>query len=48
MLNQCIKRNGTVDQATGVARVLDPVSRAWLKVSLVSFLGWQPFWGTTG
>lgn len=45
VLNQCIKRNGNVDQATGVARVIDPVSRARLKVSLVSFLGWRPFWG---
>jgi len=45
VLNQCIKRSGNVDQATGVARVIDPVSRARLKVSLVSFLGWRPFWG---
>ena len=45
VLNQCIKRSGNVDQATGVAKVVDPVSRARLKVSLVSFLGWRPFWG---
>jgi apolipoprotein D and lipocalin family protein len=45
VLNQCIKRNGNVDQATGVARVIDPLSRARLKVSLVSVLGWRPFWG---
>jgi apolipoprotein D and lipocalin family protein len=34
-----------VDQARGVARVVDRVSRARLKVSLVSVLGWRPFWG---
>ena len=45
VLNQCIKRSGNVDQATGVATVVDPVSRARLKVSLVSLLGWRPFWG---
>jgi apolipoprotein D and lipocalin family protein len=45
VLNQCLKRNGTVDQASGVAKVVDPLSRSRLKVSLVSFLGWRPFWG---
>ena len=45
VLNQCIKRSGNVDQATGVAKVVDQVSRAKLKVSFVSFLGWRPFWG---
>ena len=45
VLNQCIKQSGNVDQATGVAKVVDPVSRAKLKVSFVSFLGWRPFWG---
>lgn len=45
VLNQCIKRNGNVDEARGVARVMDRVSNARLKVSLVSFLGWRPFWG---
>jgi apolipoprotein D and lipocalin family protein len=45
VLNQCFKRNGRVDQARGVARVADPASQARLKVSLVSLLGWRPFWG---
>lgn len=45
VLNQCFKRNGAVDQARGVARVVDPLSQARLKVSLVSVLGWRPFWG---
>ena len=45
ILNQCIKQNGNADQARGIARVVDPNIRAKLKVSLVSFLGWRPFWG---
>jgi apolipoprotein D and lipocalin family protein len=45
VLNQCRKRNGAVDQARGLARVSDRTSQAQLKVSLVSFLGWRPFWG---
>ncbi|MEY4352755.1 MAG: Outer rane lipoprotein Blc [Cyanobacteriota bacterium] len=45
VLNLCVKRNGAVDQARGVARVVDRISQARLKVSLVSVLGWRPFWG---
>lgn len=45
VLNQCIKANGNVEQASGVARVVDRKTRARLKVSLVSLLGWRPFWG---
>jgi apolipoprotein D and lipocalin family protein len=45
VLNQCIRSNGSVDQVTGLARVVEPSSQAKLKVSLVSFLGWRPFWG---
>jgi apolipoprotein D and lipocalin family protein len=45
VVNQCFKRNGAVAQARGVARVVDPASQVRLKVSLVSLLGWRPFWG---
>lgn len=45
VLNQCIKRNGNVEQAEGIARVVDRASKARLQVSLVSLLGWRPFWG---
>ena len=45
VVNQCIKRNGQVDQARGIAKVVDAETRAKLKVSLVSLLGWRPFWG---
>ena len=45
VVNQCIKRNGSVDQARGIAKVVDAETGAKLKVSLVSLLGWRPFWG---
>ena len=45
VVNQCIKRNGSVDQARGIAKVVDADTGAKLKVSLVSLLGWRPFWG---
>jgi apolipoprotein D and lipocalin family protein len=45
VVNQCIKRNGSVDQARGIAKVVDAATGAKLKVSLVSLLGWRPFWG---
>jgi len=43
--NSCLTRKGQIDQANGLARVLDPASKARLKVSFVSVLGWRPFWG---
>ena len=43
--NRCITRKGQLDQANGLARVLDPASKSQLKVSFVSLLGWRPFWG---
>jgi apolipoprotein D and lipocalin family protein len=45
VVNQCIKRNGSVDQARGIAKVVDAETGAKLKVSLMSLLGWRPFWG---
>ncbi len=45
VVNRCIKDDGTVDEAVGVARVVDTATNAKLKVSFVSFLGWRPFWG---
>lgn len=43
--NRCITRKGDIDQAVGLARVLDPATNARLQVSFVSLLGWRPFWG---
>ena len=43
--NRCITRKGDIDQAVGLARVLDPTTKARLQVSFVNLLGWRPFWG---
>lgn len=45
VINRCVKDNGEMDQAKGVAKIEDTASNAKLKVSFVSFLGWRPFWG---
>jgi apolipoprotein D and lipocalin family protein len=43
--NRCVQAAGKADQAQGVARVVDPLSKARLEVSFVSLLGFQLFWG---
>ena len=45
VINRCITRKGQIQQAQGLARVIDPLTKAKLKVSFVSLLGWRPFWG---
>jgi apolipoprotein D and lipocalin family protein len=45
VINSCIDEDGEVDDADGVARIVDKKSNAKLEVSFVSFLGWRPFWG---
>ena len=45
VINECLRRNGTIDRARGLARSIDPTTNARLQVSFVSFLGWRPFWG---
>ena len=45
VINRCVTRKGEIDQADGLARVVDPTTRARLQVSFVSLLGWRPFWG---
>jgi apolipoprotein D and lipocalin family protein len=45
VLNSCIDKDGELDEADGVARLVDKNSNAKLEVSFVSFLGWRPFWG---
>ena len=45
VVNRCVKQDGSSAEATGVAKVVDTNTRAKLKVSFVSFLGWRPFWG---
>ncbi len=45
VINSCIDEDGEVDDAEGVAKVVDKKSNAKLEVSFVSFLGIRPFWG---
>ena len=45
VVNRCVKEDGSTDEASGVAKIVDTASNAKLKVSFVSFLGWRPFWG---
>ena len=45
VINSCLDSDGQVDQAHGVARIVDPKSNAKLEVSFVSLFGWQLFWG---
>ena len=45
VVNRCVKNDGSLDEAAGVAKVVDIASNAKLKVSFVSFIGWRPFWG---
>ena len=40
VINRCRKSNGNIDEARGIAKIVDPVSNAKLKVS---FFG--PFYG---
>ncbi len=45
VINRCVKKDGVIDEAEGIAKIEDTTSNAKLKVSFVSFLGWRPFWG---
>jgi apolipoprotein D and lipocalin family protein len=45
VVNRCVKEDGSVDDAKGIAKIVDTHSNAKLKVSFVSFLSWRPFWG---
>lgn len=45
VLNSCVRDDGTVDQAAGIARIVDPATNARLEVSFVQLLGINLFWG---
>jgi apolipoprotein D and lipocalin family protein len=45
VINRCLEEGGVLDEAWGVARVVDTGSNARLKVSFVSLFGWHLFWG---
>ena len=45
VINSCIDENGEVDEADGLARVVDKKTNAELEVSFFSIFGWRPIWG---
>ena len=45
VVNRCFDEDGKMDEAKGVAKIVDNVSNAKLKVSFVSIFGWRLFWG---
>ena len=45
VINRCYRRDGSLDEAKGLARVEDRETNSLLKVSFFSILGWRPVWG---
>ncbi len=45
VINRCVDKNGKVLEAKGIAKVVDTVSNAKLKVSFVKIFGISLFWG---
>lgn len=45
VVNRCETEAGRLDEATGIARVVDEVTNAKLEVSFVRILGFSLFWG---
>ncbi len=45
VINSCIDEDGEVDDADGIARIVDKKSNAKLEVSFFSIFGWRPVWG---
>jgi apolipoprotein D and lipocalin family protein len=45
VINRCVEEDGSIDEAEGIALVVDAESFSKLEVSFVSFLGIRPFWG---
>jgi apolipoprotein D and lipocalin family protein len=45
VINRCRKKDGSLDEAKGLARIEDRESNSLLKVSFFSILGWRPVWG---
>lgn len=45
VINRCYKKDGSLDEAKGLARVEDKETNSLLKVSFFSIFGWRPVWG---
>jgi apolipoprotein D and lipocalin family protein len=45
VINSCIDEDGEVDEADGLARIVDKKTNSKLEVSFFSIFGWRPIWG---
>jgi len=45
VINKCVEENGNINEAKGIAEVVDTTTNAKLEVSFVRILGIQLFWG---
>ncbi len=45
VINRCYRKDGSLDEAKGLARVEDTETNSLLKVSFFSIFGWRPVWG---
>ena len=45
VVNRCVEEDGSIDEAEGIAQVVDKETYSKLEVSFVSFFGIRPFWG---
>lgn len=45
VINRCLDEQGNIDEAKGIARIVDRSTNAKLEVSFVALLGWNLFWG---
>jgi apolipoprotein D and lipocalin family protein len=45
VINRCVEDDGSIDEAEGIAQVVDESTFSKLEVSFVSFFGIRPFWG---
>ena len=45
VVNRCYRSDGSLDEARGIAKIVDAQSQSKLKVSFVRFLGSNWFWG---
>lgn len=45
VVNRCIDFDNEMDEADGIARIVDEISCSKLEVSFVSIFGWYLFWG---
>lgn len=45
VINRCTRADGTINEAKGIARIVDTITNSKLEVSFVRVLGIQLFWG---